>query len=38
MSKDVKADTVTDFVFTHNKLCSKLYNVNLDGRDISYES
>ena len=35
--KCCKAVTVTDFVFTYGKLCIKLYTVNLDARDISYE-
>lgn len=38
MRNDVKAATVKASVFTHYKLCSKLYNVNVDARDISYES
>ena len=35
--KCFKAVTVTDSVFTYGKLCIKLYTVNLDARDISYE-
>ena len=35
--KHCKAVTVTDSVFIHGKLCIKLYTVNLDARDISYE-
>ena len=34
----VKTATVTDSVFQHDKLCNKLYTVNLDARGISYES
>ena len=38
----VKTTTVTDFVFQHDKLCdklcNKLYTMNLDARGISYES
>ena len=37
MSKDVKTATVIDSVSTHDKLCNKLYTMNLDARDISYE-
>ena len=37
MSKDVKTATVIDSVSTHDKLCNKLYAMNLDARDISYE-
>ena len=36
--KFCKAVTVTDSVFTHGKLCIKLYIVNLDTRDNSYET
>ena len=35
--KYCKAVTVTDFVFTYDKLCIKFYTMNLDARDISYE-
>ena len=35
--KCYKAITVTDSVFTHGKLCIKLYTMNLDARDISCE-
>ena len=28
---------MTDSVFTHDKLCIKLYTVNLDASDISYK-
>ena len=35
--KCCKAVTVTDSMFTHDKLCIKLYSMNLDARDISYE-
>ena len=35
--KYCKAVTVTDSVFTNGKLCIKLYIVNLNARDISYE-
>ena len=31
-----QAVTVTDSVFMHDKLCIKLYTMNLDARDISY--
>ena len=38
----VKTAIVTDFVFQHDKLCdklcNKLYIMNLDARGISYES
>ena len=37
MSKDVKTATVIDSVSTHDKLCNKLYTMNFDARDISYE-
>ena len=37
MSKDVKTATVIDSMSTHDKLCNKLYTMNLDARDISYE-
>ena len=33
-----EAVTVTDSVFMHDKLCMKLYIVNLDARVILYES
>ena len=36
--KFCKAVTVTDSVFTHGKLCIKLYIVNLEARDNSYET
>ena len=29
---------MTDYVFMHDKLCIKLYTVNLDARDIYYEN
>ena len=35
--KCCKTITVADSMFTHDKLCIKLYTVNLDSRDISYE-
>ena len=35
--KYCKVVNMTDSVFTHDKLCIKLYTVNLDARDISYE-
>ena len=35
--KCCKAVAVTDSVFTHDKLCVKLFTVNLDATDISYE-
>ena len=35
--KCCKTIIVTDSMFTHDKLCIKLYSMNLDARDISYE-
>ena len=35
--KYYKVVTMTDSMFTHGKLCIKLYTVNLDARYISYE-
>ena len=36
--KGCKVVTLTDSMFKHDKLCNKLYIVNLEARDISYES
>ena len=35
--KYYKAVTITDSMFMHDKLCIKLYTVNLDAKDIFYE-
>jgi len=36
--KCCKVVTLTDSMVKHDKLCNKLYTMNLDARDISYES
>ena len=35
---NVKTATMTGFVFTHEKLCNKLYTMNLDATCSFYES